>query len=238
VSGVVADDGRRDRADESGAAGRAGVDGRGPDVTAGGGVTAGVGATAGRDATAGGHAGWTTTGSRVVYENRWIRVREDDVVRPDGGAGVYGVVEVRQPSVFVVALTDDDEVVLVSQRRYTTGAVSVEVPAGGTDGEDPLVAAQRELAEETGLAAREWTAVGRMDALNGIADAPEHVFLARGLAPVEGGDDGRGRVEEGIDSVRTVPFADALRLVADGTIRDGETIAALAFAAIHLRRFH
>ncbi|GCD19370.1 hypothetical protein CTKZ_09320 [Cellulomonas algicola] len=182
------------------------------------------------------HAGWTTTGSRVVYENPWIRVREDQVLRPDGGPGVYGVVEVRNHSVFVVALTDDDEVVLVSQRRYTTGAVSVEVPAGGTDGEDPLVAAQRELAEETGLAARAWTAVGRMDALNGIADAPEHVFLARGLSPLVD-DDGHGRVEEGIDTVRTVPFADVLALVADGTIRDGETIAALAFVGIHLGRF-
>lgn len=181
------------------------------------------------------HAGWTTTGSRVVYENRWIRVREDDVVRPDGEPGVYGVVEVRHASVFVVALTDDDRVVLVSQRRYATGAESVEVPAGGTDGEDPLAAAQRELVEETGLVAREWTAVGRMDALNGIANAPEHVFLARGLSRVA--DDGHGRVEEGIDTVRTVPFADVLRLVADGTIRDGESVAALAFAGIHLGRF-
>jgi 8-oxo-dGTP pyrophosphatase MutT (NUDIX family) len=182
------------------------------------------------------HAGWTTTGSRVVYENRWIRVREDAVVRPDGSPGVYGVVEVRQPSVFVVALTDDDEVVLVSQRRYTTGTVSVEVPAGGTDGEDPLVAAWRELAEETGLVAREWIPVGRMDALNGIASAPEHVFVARGLSPVAGDVGAHGQVEEGIDAVRTVPFADALRMVADGTIHDGESVAALAYAALHLGR--
>lgn len=182
------------------------------------------------------HAGWTTTGSRVVYENPWIRVREDDVVRPDGSPGVYGVVQVRHASVFVVALTDDDEVVLVTQRRYATGVDSVEVPAGGSDGEDPLVAAQRELAEETGLTAREWTAVGRMDALNGIADAREHVFLARGLTRVAA-DDGEGQREEGIDAVRTVPFVDVLRMVADGTIRDGETVAALAFAGIHLGRF-
>ncbi|NNH06636.1 NUDIX hydrolase [Cellulomonas fimi] len=182
------------------------------------------------------HRGWTTTGSRVVYENPWIRVREDAVVRPDGSPGVYGVVELRQPAVFVVALTDDDEVVLVSQRRYTTGEVSVEVPAGGTDGEDPLVAARRELAEETGLVAREWTEVGRMDALNGIAAAPEHVFVARGLSAVAGDVGTHGQAEEGIDAVRTVPFAEVLRMVADGTIRDGETVAALAYAALHLGR--
>lgn len=183
-----------------------------------------------------GHGGWTTTGSRVVYENPWIRVREDAVVRPDGSPGVYGVVEVRHASVFVVALTDDDEVVLVSQRRYTTGEVSVEVPAGGTDGEDPLVAARRELAEETGLTAREWTHVGRMTALNGIASAHEHVFVARGLSPVRGDAGAHSQAEEGIDSVRTVPFADALRMVADGTICDGESVAALAYAALHLGR--
>jgi 8-oxo-dGTP pyrophosphatase MutT (NUDIX family) len=179
--------------------------------------------------------GWTTRGSRVVYENRWIRVREDDVLRPDGGPGVYGVVEVRQPSVFVVALDELDQVVLVRLFRYTTGSVSIEVPAGGSDGQEPLVAAQRELLEETGLVAASWVEVGRMDALNGIADAPEHVFLARSLtAGASSTED--AQVEEGISDVLRVPFAQALAWVGDGTIRDGETVAALAFAAIHLGR--
>lgn len=73
-----------------------------------------------------------------------------------------------------------------------------------------------------------------MNALNGIADAPEHVFLARGLTTADATTSQR---EEGIDAVRWVPFADALRLVADGEISDGETIAALAFAGIRLGRF-
>ena len=65
---------------------------------------------------------WRTHTSTVVYENPWIRVREDDVDRPDGGRGIYGVMEVRHPAVFVVPLTDDDDVVLVEVFRYTTGA--------------------------------------------------------------------------------------------------------------------
>ncbi|HET8988883.1 MAG TPA: NUDIX hydrolase, partial [Humibacillus sp.] len=145
---------------------------------------------------------WPVTRSRVVYENPWIVVREDEVVRPDGSPGTYGVVEVRRPAVFVVALTDADEVVLVTVDRHTVGR-SVEVPAGGTDGEDPLAAAQRELAEETGLAAETWRRVGDLAALNGICRAPEVVYLATDLREVESarrtahGDRSGEQVEEG-----------------------------------------
>lgn len=184
---------------------------------------------------------WPTTGSRVVYENPWIRVQEDAVTRPDGSDGIYGVVEVRRPAVFVVALTDDDEVVLVTVDRHTVGP-STEVPAGGTDGEDPLAAARRELAEETGLVAEHWQQVGTMHALNGICRAPEVVFLATGLSPVQRDDqsgDAAGdaaRAEEGIREVRRTPVAELLGLVRDGVIDDGETVAALMFALLALGR--
>jgi 8-oxo-dGTP pyrophosphatase MutT (NUDIX family) len=177
-------------------------------------------------------APWRTRSSTTVYENPWIRVREDQVDRPDGTPGIYGVVEVRHPAVFVVPLTADDEVVLVEVARYTTG-LSLEVPAGGSDGEDPLVAARRELREETGLEAGSWESVGAMFALNGICHAPEHVYLARELRPTSGPT---GHAEEGITGVRQVPWPQVLGLVADGTITDGETVAALMYAAIALGR--
>ncbi|MHA7132881.1 NUDIX domain-containing protein [Oerskovia turbata] len=196
---------------------------------------------------------WITESTRTAYENPWIRVREDRVTRPDGAPGVYGVVELRWPAVFVVALTDDDEVVLVTQHRYATGRLSTEVPAGATDGEEPLVAARRELFEETGLRARDWVRVGGMDALNGVAKAPEHVFVARGLTGATrrrtpGGDavpDGAAerltpsssQAEEGISRVEAVPFGEALAMISSGAIRDGETIAALALAGLWLGRF-
>jgi 8-oxo-dGTP pyrophosphatase MutT (NUDIX family) len=176
---------------------------------------------------------WQTLASRVVYENRWIRVREDDVIGPHGD-GIYGVVEVRHPAVFVVALDDEDRVCLISLHRYATGATSLEVPAGGSDGEDPLVAARRELEEETGFTASDWTELGRMQALNGVADAPEHVFLARGLQRVT--DASGSQRDEGIDAVHWVPLPEALGFIREGRITDGETIAALAYAAIHLGR--
>lgn len=175
---------------------------------------------------------WTTRATRTVYENPWIHVREDQVTGPHGD-GIYGVVRMQHPAVFVIALDDEDRICLVELERYTTGR-SIEVPAGGSDGEDPLVAAQRELLEETGVTASDWQYLGRMNALNGIADAPEHVYLARGLSMT---DAAASQDEEGIDAVRWVPLAEALTLVADGEITDGETIAALAFAGIRLGRF-
>lgn len=175
---------------------------------------------------------WRTRTSTVVYSNPWITVREDEVVRPDGTPGIYGVVELAQPAVFVVALTDDDEVVMVDVARYTTGA-SLEVPAGGSDGEDPLLAARRELREETGLEASSWELAGTMHALNGVCRAVEHVFVARGLRT---SDEGHEQAAEGITAVRRVPWHDALGMVADGTITDGETVAALMHAAILLGR--
>ena len=140
---------------------------------------------------------WSTLGTRAVYENAWIRVREDQVRRPDGTEGVYGVVEVRSPAVFVVAVTADDEVLLVTLYRYPTGEPSVEVPAGGSDGEDLLVAARRELREETGYEAVQWRALGEVRSLNGMAAAPGRVFLATGLTLVGGAE----LETEGIDAV-------------------------------------
>lgn len=180
-----------------------------------------------------GMSAWHAHDSRTVYENPWIRVREDVVTRPDGGEGVYGVVEVRSPAVFVVPVTDDDEVVLVEVERYTTGAVSLEVPAGGSDGEDPLVAAARELREETGLAADDWTHLGPVFSLNGVAHAPGHVLLARGLRPA---DEAHAQDEEGIVGLRRVPWPGLLDLVRAGAITDNESLGALLHAAIALGR--
>lgn len=175
---------------------------------------------------------WATSASRTVYENPWIRVREDDVVRPDGSNGIYGVVELRHDAVFVVAIDDDDRVLLVNVDRHTVGS-SWEVVAGGSDGQDPETAARRELLEEAGLEADEWIEAGRMNALNGICVARETVFIARGLRP--GADASAHRAEEGITASRWVPLDEALSLTATDEITDGESIAALCMAAARIR---
>lgn len=176
---------------------------------------------------------WKTLSSRIAYENAWIRVREDRVVRPDGEEGIYGVVE-SPPSVFVVPLTAEDEVVMIEQVRYTTGRRSLEIPAGGSDGEDVLVAARRELAEETGLVAASWREVGAEIAqMNGIASELGWVYLASDLSPAGA----HAQEAEGIDAVHRVPFSALTGMIARGEITDGQTITSLALAAIALGRW-
>lgn len=168
----------------------------------------------------------------MAYENPWIRVVEDQVIHPDGTQGMYGVVELRHPAVFVVALNDLDEVLLETVDRHTVG-LSREIPAGGSDGEDLLAAAKRELYEETGYVAERWKAIGSMWALNGVCRAPEHVFLAQGLSRAADGADAHA---EGIGDVRWIPWPEVLEMVATGLITDGETVASLLHAAIALGR--
>lgn len=176
---------------------------------------------------------WPVLSSRTAYQNPWITVREDTVRRPDASEGIYGVVQLHHPAVFVVAVSDHDEVLMVWVDRHTVG-VSIEVPAGGTDGEDPLVAARRELWEESGWAARDWRPIGTMNALNGVCVAPEHVFLATGLD--REGDAAGSIAQEGISRQEFVPWPTVLEWVASGRISDGETVAALMYAALALGR--
>ena len=174
---------------------------------------------------------WQTHTTRTVYENAWIRVREDTVTRPDGSAGLYGVTEMKHPAVFVVPVTEAGEVLLVRIQRYPIGRESIEVPAGGSDGEEPLVAARRELLEETGRSAATWTRLGEFYSLNGVADARAEVFLAQHLT---GEGEGHDAAAEGISGLLLVPWAEVMELVRGGAIHDNESIAALMLAGLEL----
>jgi 8-oxo-dGTP pyrophosphatase MutT (NUDIX family) len=172
---------------------------------------------------------WQQRSTREVYANHYIRVLEDEVTRPDGSAGLFGLLEVRQPAVFVVPVTADDRVVLVHCDRYTTGT-SWEVPAGGSDGQELRVAGERELAEETGYVAARWDHLGGQWGLNGVARSRIEVFLARDLTrAVETYDAG-----EGIGAVEEFAWDEVRGMLRDGRINDNESAGALLLAAIEL----
>jgi 8-oxo-dGTP pyrophosphatase MutT (NUDIX family) len=166
---------------------------------------------------------WTTRSSREVYRNPWITVREDQVVRPDGSPGIYGVVSTAL-AVGVLALTDRDEVVLVGQWRYTLDAYSWELVEGGAhDGEDGLAAARRELREEAGFAASSWERLGGDLAIsNSVTDERAELWLARGLTPVPPAPEPTEVLE-----VAAVPLHEALARVDRGEITDVMTVVGL-----------
>jgi 8-oxo-dGTP pyrophosphatase MutT (NUDIX family) len=171
---------------------------------------------------------WRTKSSKVVYENRWIRVREDQVIRPDGGPGIYGVVEIR-PSVGVVAINERDEIVLVGQWRYSVNRYSWEVPRGGSHpGEtDMLEVAKRELGEEAGVIAAHWEILGPVDVCNGVADDVQTLYLATELSDTDMQLD----PEEDI-TVAWKPFDEAVRMVVDGGITEVCSVAAILRVAL------
>ena len=165
---------------------------------------------------------------RLAYENPWITVWHDEVDRPDGSPGIYGVVHFANLAAGVVALDDDDRIVLVGQHRYTLGEYAWEIPEGGVpEGEDALVGAQRELREETGLTAGSWRELGRMDLSNSVSDERAVMFLATDLTHGEAEPEPTEALE-----VRWVPLAEAVEMVRDGRITDAMSVAGILHVAL------
>ena len=169
---------------------------------------------------------WQTVSSEQVYDNPWITVREDRVIRPDGKSGIYGVVHYKNIAVGILPI-EEDHIYLVGQHRYPLGSYSWEIPEGGCpEGEEPLLAAQRELREETGLEAGRWRMLGEAYLSNSVADEYAVWFLATGLVPGEWRPEGA----EGL-SVRRVPLREALAMALGGEITDAlSQLAIMSYA--------
>jgi 8-oxo-dGTP pyrophosphatase MutT (NUDIX family) len=167
--------------------------------------------------------------TRIVYRNRWMTVREDQVRFADGSPGIYGVVEKRD-CVGVIAL-DGDHVHLIEQFRHTTGAREWELPQGSCeDGEElpPEALARRELGEETGLTAATWTKLGTLAVAKGFLRQTMHVYLATGLVE---GPPSRETTESDMVHAR-FPVAEFERMLSDGRIVDCETVAIWGLAKL------
>lgn len=164
----------------------------------------------------------------MAYENAWITVWHDEVDRPDGSPGIYGVVHFANLAVGVVALDAQDRIALVGQHRYTLDAYSWEIPEGGVPAGEPAVeGARRELREETGVEAATWHELARMDLSNSITDERAVLFLATDLTH----GDADPEPTEALES-RWVPFDEALAMTIDGRITDIISVAAIQRVAL------
>ena len=165
---------------------------------------------------------------RVAYENAWITVWHDEVSRPDGSPGIYGVVHFGNLAAGVVAFDDEDRIALVGQHRYTLDRASWEIPEGGVPStETPLEGIQRELREETGLEANDWRELCRLDLSNSVTDEEAVLFVARDLRH----GDATPEPTEAL-TVRWVPFDEAVAMTRDGRITDAMSVAAILRVAL------
>ncbi len=175
---------------------------------------------------------WTTLGRRPIYENPWIAVREDQVRRPDGQLGIYGVVHFKNRAIGVLPVDDDGCVWLVGQHRYPLGAYSWEIPeGGGPAGEEPEATALRELREETGLIAGRIELVARSHLSNSVSDELAYLFRATELTQGPSDPEGTERLE-----VRRVDWPTAWGMVERGEITDAMSLIALLHEALRRAR--
>ena len=170
---------------------------------------------------------WTITAQRQVYDNPWISVNEFDVIRPDGAPGLYGVMEPKHLAVGVVPVFDNGDTLLVGQYRFAIDVHSWECPEGGAprDG-DPLEAAKRELAEETGCQAEHWLQLNHSAVSNSVTSEWAVGFIAWGL------DEGEPR-REGTEAdmvMKRMPFQSAHAMAMSGEITDAFSVLMLGKA--------
>jgi 8-oxo-dGTP pyrophosphatase MutT (NUDIX family) len=165
------------------------------------------------------------TGSREVYRNDWMTVREDRVLRPDGSDGIYGVVD--KPNYALIIARDGDRFRLVEQYRYPLGLRRWEFPQGTAPGRADLETtelAHRELREETGLRAETMVAIGLLDVAAGMSSQRGRVFVATGITE---GDHDREHTEQDMHS-EWFSRGELERMMRDGDITDAQSLAAWA----------
>jgi ADP-ribose pyrophosphatase len=170
------------------------------------------------------HSEIETIGSRVVYQNRWMRVREDAIRRSDGREGVYGVIE--KTDFVVIAPIENGIVHLVEQYRYPVQQRYWELPQGSWEdqpGTNPDVLARAELREETGLSAAVMTHVAYLHMAYGYSTQGYHIYLASGFTNGERDLD----AEEAGLITRAFTLAEMEQMILDGTIKDATTIATM-----------
>jgi len=173
------------------------------------------------------HGPWQIVESHEVYRDPWLKVRIDDVIRPDGQPGTHSVVRLK-PGVCVLAIDDQNEVYLTEEFHYGVGRVTVEAVSGGIEpGDGSLETAKRELKEELGIEAEQWIDMGVVDPFTTSVVSPTQLYLARSLRF------GNPSLE-GTELIRCVkmPMAEAVDKALAGEITHGPSCVVILKAAM------
>jgi 8-oxo-dGTP pyrophosphatase MutT (NUDIX family) len=171
-------------------------------------------------------APWTTLSSRPIYSNRWLSLKEDQVVLPNGARSIYGVVSCGH-CVGVLPFIDPKTVLLIKQYRYVAKRVTWEMPTGGVHrGESIEEAAQRELGEEVGYRAGRLKWVSTYHTSKSVMDETAHLFIGEDLAELKLDSDETEFIE-----VQPFPFEKVVQMVLASEILDSMTVIAALHAA-------
>ena len=166
---------------------------------------------------------WTVLGSRQIYQNNWIGLTEFDVINPNGGPGIYGKIHYKNIAVGVLPLDDALNTYLVGQYRFPLDQYSWEIPEGGGDPlVEPLESAKRELLEETGLEAKDWTLLLQLHLSNSVSDELAILYLARQLTQHTPMPEETEKL-----SIKKLPFEEVYRMMQQGSITDAMSVAVI-----------
>lgn len=166
---------------------------------------------------------WKKQNSKIIYDNSWLSLKEDEVINPGGGISHYGKVHFKNIAIGIIPLDENNNTWLVGQYRYVPDCYSWEIPMGGGPiNNDPLDSAKRELKEETGLTAKHWEGLMHCHTSNSVTDERGIIYLAKDLT------EGETEFEETEDlQLLKLPIEEAIAFALNGEITDSISVAGL-----------